>query len=83
MHVEAKILKWGNSLGIRLSGALKEMNFTAGENVDIEIKDDGLFIKKNKNTAVFPYSENSLISAIDAEEHNTLLAIPQGDEWHE
>lgn len=49
MHINAKILKWGNSLGIRLSGALKELtDFKEGTVIDVEIKDDGLYITKAK-----------------------------------
>ena len=84
MHVNAKILKWGNSLGIRLSGVLKDLtDFKAGTVVDVEIKKDGLFISKAKRKAILPFSESSLLDDLDEKSHSNLLATPQGKEWHD
>ncbi|WP_119344472.1 AbrB/MazE/SpoVT family DNA-binding domain-containing protein [Facilibium subflavum] len=84
MHINAKILKWGNSLGIRLSGALKELtDFKEGTAIDVEIKDDGLYITKAKNKKILPFSESSLLKELDPKAHNALLAAPKGNEWHD
>ncbi|MBK2123769.1 hypothetical protein [Fangia hongkongensis] len=84
MHVNAKVLKWGNSLGIRLSGALKDLtDFKAGTEVDIEIKKDGLFIRKSPQKTILPFSESALLEGLDEKSHDSLLAKPQGDEWYD
>ena len=46
MHVQSKLSKWGNSLGLRITGLLKTIpHFTENMLVDIEINEKGLFIK--------------------------------------
>ncbi|GGG00724.1 MULTISPECIES: AbrB/MazE/SpoVT family DNA-binding domain-containing protein [Cysteiniphilum] len=84
MHTNAKILKWGNSLGIRLSGALRDLtDFKAGTIVDVEIKADGLFIRKAKQKTILPFSESSLLDGLDESSHKDLIVKPQGNEWHD
>ena len=84
LHVNAKVLKWGNSLGIRLSGALKELtDFKAGTSVDIEIKKDGLFIRKAEQKTILPFSESFLLDDLDEKSHTNLLTKPQGNEWYD
>lgn len=81
--MQAKILKWGNSLGIRLSGKLKALTcFKPGVLVDVDIRDDGLFIKKSNVKNLLPFSEGALLD--DLSTCNTdLLAIPTDKEWDE
>ena len=84
MHINAKVLKWGNSLGIRLSGALRDLtDFKAGTIIDVEIKKDGLFIRKAKKKSILPFSEAILLNDLDDSSHKNLLAKPQGNEWHD
>lgn len=84
MQTHSKILKWGNSLGIRLSGALKELtDFKVGTEVDIEIRKDGLFIKKSSHQKILPYSESELIADLNEESHRDLLTSPLRNEWHD
>ena len=84
MQTHSKILKWGNSLGIRLSGALKELtDFKVGTEVDIEIRKDVLFIKKSSYQKIFPYSESELIAELNEESHRDLLTSPLRNEWHD
>jgi antitoxin MazE len=84
MHTNAKILKWGNSLGIRLSGALRGLtDFKAGTVVDVEIKADGLFIRKVKQKTILPFSESALLNGLDEKNHQDLIVKPQGNEWHD
>jgi len=45
MHTSAKILKWGNSLALRLSGPLKDIpHFEANMEVDIEVTEKGITV---------------------------------------
>ncbi len=46
MHIEAEIKKWGNSLALRITGAMAEIpHLKAGTKVDIEVKKEALIIK--------------------------------------
>ncbi len=84
VHINAKVLKWGNSLGIRLSGVLKELtDFKVGTELDVEIKKEGLFIRKLEKKTILPFSETALISDLNKKSHMHLLVKPQGSEWHD
>lgn len=46
------ISKWGNSIGIRIPLAVKEsLGLQAGDQVTCELKDGGLFMRKQQSTA--------------------------------
>lgn len=52
-----KVVKWGNSLAIRLSGALREVpNFKQGE-LSIAISREGFSVKKIQQTPKFTEAE--------------------------
>lgn len=42
--------------------------------VDVEIKADGLFIRKAKQNTILPFSESSLLDSLDESSHKELLA---------
>jgi len=64
MHTQAVLQKWGNSIALRLSGNLKTIpHFAAGDTVDIEITERGLFIQK---ATVHPLSEVDLLCGLTA-----------------
>ena len=45
------ISKWGNSIGIRIPVIIAEsLSLQAGDQVVCELKDGGLFMRKNKST---------------------------------
>lgn len=72
MKIHAKIQKWGNSLGLRISGPMKTIpHFEENMNVTIEISEKGLYIyrKPKKLTArdIFPFTEEELLKDIDKE----------------
>ena len=47
--VEARLQKWGNSLGIRIpSSLLKTLNLKNNDQVDINYEDDKIIISKSK-----------------------------------
>ena len=46
------ISKWGNSIGIRIPVIITEsLGLQAGDQVACELKDDGLFMRKQQSTA--------------------------------
>ena len=46
------ISKWGNSLGIRIPGKIAEsLDLRVGDQVVFEMKDGGMFMKKNQSTS--------------------------------
>lgn len=62
------VSKWGNSIGIRIPAVISEsLGFRAGDKVSYELKDGGVFIKKEQSTAQMfeqfygkPFSEITL-----------------------
>lgn len=46
------ISKWGNSLGIRIPSKIADsLDLHAGDQVTCEVKNSGLFVRKEKSTA--------------------------------
>lgn len=81
--IHSKIQKWGNSLGIRISGVVRELtNFEADSNITIEIFDNGFTVKKvETQPAPIIFSEEELLEDISAHNaHSDLLAAPSNDE---
>jgi antitoxin MazE len=87
MHVETEIKKWGNSLAIRLSGAMAELpRLQEGTRVSIDISNEALVIKPVKaiKKLKLPYSENSLVASLTPVlAHADELARPIGNELGE
>ncbi|WP_186379314.1 AbrB/MazE/SpoVT family DNA-binding domain-containing protein [Yersinia massiliensis] len=64
MRAQATLLKWGNSVALRLSGNLKTIpNFEVGDTVDIDISEQGLVIQK---VVKKPLTEESLLAGLTA-----------------
>ena len=88
MEIEAEIKKWGNSLALRLSGAMAEMpSFAVGTKVCVSISKDGLVIKKAANQEKklnLPYSEKSLLKGLTNETAHAdeLAALSQAELGH-
>ncbi len=80
MQVHAKIQKWGNGLGLRVSGMMRDIpNFTEGAEVDVDITEFGLTIRKSqpKKQVALCYTEAQLLAGLTAEmAHADLLAKP-------
>ncbi len=82
MHIEAEIKKWGNSLALRITGAMAEIpHLKAGTKVDIEVKKEALIIKpvrvKNKRKLTLPFEEKQLLLQLTpALAHADELATP-------
>ena len=68
MHIESEIKRWGNSLALRITGAMAEIpNFKAGTKVDIEIRENGLLIKpitRSTKKLRLPYTEQQLVAEL-------------------
>ena len=88
MEIETEIKKWGNSLALRLSGAMAEMpSFAVGTKVRVGISKEGLVIKKAVNQQkklCLPYSEKSLLKGLspEAAHADELAAISQTELGH-
>lgn len=82
MKIHAKIQKWGNSLALRVGGAMREIpHLKEGTDVDIEITKDGFTVTKSKKKKRFPFKESDLIKGLSPETaHADLLATPQPNE---
>lgn len=80
MKVQAKIQKWGNSLGLRISGAMREMlHLQNGTKVDVEIIKGGFTVTKAEKR--FPFKESDLLKGLSKETaHADLLAWPHANE---
>lgn len=84
--MQTRIKKWGNSLGLRLSGPLKSIpHFTEDMLVDVEITEKGLVVKPaEKKPAAFSFSESELLADLNEDTvHLECLAslLPKG--WGE
>lgn len=81
MQVQAKIQKWGNSLGLRLSGVLRDLpHFVEGTKVEIEVNEEGFILKKarlKKTKFTLPYTEKELLTGmVSQNDYADLLVNP-------
>ncbi len=86
MHIESEIKKWGNSLALRITGAMAEVpHLKAGTKVDIEITKDALIIRPlARKKLELPFSESQLLSELTPSlAHADGLATPTGMEFGE
>lgn len=85
MQVQAEIKKWGNSLGLRVTGPMRDVPaFTKGTKVDIEVTEEGLMIRKAKkiNKPSFLFSEAELLEGMTpAKAHAELVTKVLDTEW--
>lgn len=70
MKIQVKIQKWGNSLGLRLSGAMKTIpHFEDNMPVIVDITEKGLYVypkpKKLKARDLLPFTETELLKDLD------------------
>jgi len=77
------VQKWGNSLGVRISGIVREItNFEADADVTIEVFENGFTVKKcNPIESKLIFTEEELLSDIsELDGHSDLLASPTDKE---
>jgi len=80
MRIESEIKKWGNSLALRITGAMADLpGFNAGTKIEVEVTKDSLIIKravKTRRKLKLPYNEKQLIAGLTPEKaHADLLPI--------
>lgn len=83
--IKAKIQKWGNGLGLRVSGLLRDIpHFTVDTPVEIEVTDNGFTVTKIKaiNKTTLPFSEKDLLKNLTPENaHADILSKPLKSEF--
>ena len=85
MRVETEIKKWGNSLALRVTGAMAELpQFEPGTRVTVDIDSKGFIVRRAAGSLRFfrfPEDEGALLAGLTAENaHADLLADPSGRE---
>ena len=88
MIIQSEIKKWGNSLGLRVTGVLKDIpNLHEGSQVEIEVNETGFTVKPIHNhKSKLPFTEKDLLDGLTPySSHSDLLAIPIAEEteWSE
>jgi antitoxin MazE len=86
MRVRAKIQKWGNGLGLRVSGIVRDIpHFKENTVVDLDINDHGFTVTKIEDihpSFVLPFSESELLVDMTPEKaHADILANPKNGEF--
>lgn len=84
MLLEAKIQKWGNGLGLRVSGVLRDIpQFTVDTPVEINVTPLGFtVVKKLQSNNTMPFSEADLLQGMTADNaHADCLAVALDTEW--
>lgn len=84
MLLEAKIQKWGNGLGLRVSGMLRDLpQFTVDTPVEINVTPLGFtVVKKSQSSKALPFSEADLLQGITTDmAHADCLVAPLETEW--
>ena len=76
------VSKWGNSLGIRVPGIIAEsLELQAGDRVDFELRDGGMFLKKKQSTSkMFEQFYGKPFSQITPEDLGTAENIDWGED---
>lgn len=72
MKIHAKIQKWGNSLGLRISGSMKTIpHFEENMQVIVDVTEKGIHVypKPKKLTArdILPFTLEELLADVDEE----------------
>lgn len=82
--LDAKIQKWGNGLGLRLSGAMRDIpRLTENTPVTVEVYEDGFTVKKSvPSPSLLPFSEEQLLAGLHGDStHSELIATLTESEW--
>ncbi|WP_321277548.1 hypothetical protein [Thiomicrorhabdus indica] len=85
--VDAKIQKWGNGLGLRVSGLMRDIpHFEENTPVTIEITEDGFTVKKAQQSInPLPFTEEQLLAGLNPSTAHSDLVVPATleSEWTE
>lgn len=76
--VRAKIQRWGNGLGLRVAGLIRDIpHFTPDTAVEVEVFADGFTVRRAKQVPrKLPYSENELLEGLTSETMQAELLAP-------
>ncbi|UQB42259.1 hypothetical protein JX580_11490 [Thiomicrospira microaerophila] len=84
--IDTKIQKWGNGLGLRVSGLMRDIpHFEQNTPVRVEISEDGFTVKKVQPTlATLPFTEEQLLVSLNPNTvHSDLVSATLDSEWIE
>lgn len=76
LEIDTKIQKWGNGLGLRVSGLLRDIpHFEQDTPVRVDISEDGFTVRKTRpNYASLPFSEEELLADLSpSKAHSDLV----------
>lgn len=79
LSIDAKIQKWGNGLGLRVSGPLRDIpHFSENTPITVEVFEDGFIVKKaTASTKLLPFTEDQLLADLNSQTaHAELVASP-------
>ncbi|MBU1311538.1 MAG: hypothetical protein KKE30_18605 [Gammaproteobacteria bacterium] len=77
--VNAKIQRWGNGLGLRVAGLMRDIpHFTPDTDIEVEVFADGFTVRKVQPVKrSLPFSEAELLQGLNADTAQAeLLATP-------
>jgi len=77
--VHAKIQRWGNGLGLRVAGLMRDIpHFTPDTAIEVEVFEDGFTVRKAKQPRrTLPFSELELLEGLTSDTAQAeLLATP-------
>lgn len=81
--VHAKIQRWGNGLGLRVAGLMRDIpHFTPDTAIEVEVFEDGFTVRKAKQARrTLPFSESELLEGLTSDTAQAeLLATPVAGE---
>ena len=84
--IDTKIQKWGNGLGLRVSGLMRDIpHFEQDMLVRVEVTEDGFTVKKAQpNLSTLPFSEEELLASLaSSKAHSDLVSTTLESEWIE
>jgi antitoxin MazE len=84
--IDTKIQRWGNGLGLRVSGLMRDIpHFEQNMPVRVEITKDGFTVKKTQPTLTsLPFSEEELLASLNpSTAHSDLVSTTLNSEWIE
>jgi len=81
--IDSKIQKWGNGLGLRVSGLMRDIpHFTENSPIIVEVFENGFTVRKAEPVIEkMPFSEAQLLAGLNPyTSHSELLVAPLASE---
>lgn len=86
LAIDTKIQKWGNGLGLRVSGLMRDIpHFEENTLVTVEISEEGFTVKKaQQSNNLLPFTEEQLLVGLNSSTaHSDLVPTTLESEWVE